>query len=189
MSRSEELPGYLAGRQFSIYQDDRSKWRTKSLFWELVPKQDRAAFQPLYTLYEEDIERDGVTYPSLKKIYMSYDHIPGAEWEFANEHLGGWEHWEILATSSMKQIKAAIASWRKEMEIKHKAMAIKSMIKSAKEDGAKGLSAAKYLADKGYLSQRGRPSKEEVERERKLAANISSEMEEDLARIQLTLVK
>ena len=179
---------HMKGTKFSIYKNENSKWRTKSLFWELTPEEDRKKLPAIYTLYDEDSERDGKPYKSLKKLYMSYDHIPGAEWEFANNHLGGWEHWEILANSSMKPIKDAIALWRKEMEIKHKALAIKSMIKSAREDGAKGLSAAKYLADKGYVSQRGRPSKEEVDRERKFQAAISSEYEEDLERIALKLV-
>lgn len=177
----------LAGNSNSIFKDHLSRWRTKSMFWDISGETQRGE-HTLYTLYDEDIVRDGKTYLSLKKIYFSYDHIPFNEYDFANEHLGGWTHWNILANNSAAPIRDAIASWRTELEIKLKSMAIKSMIKSAKEDGVKGFSAAKYLADKGYATIRGRPSKEEVARERKIAAGISQELEEDMERIGLTLV-
>ena len=173
----------------NIWKDHLSRWRTKSLFWEMSADAQRKSVPPLYTMYEDDIVRDGVTYPSLKKIYFSYDHIPYNEYDFANEHLGGWSHWTVLATSAAALIKDNIESWRTELEVKYKAMAIKQMIASAKNDGVKGFSAAKYLADKGYATTRGRPSKDEVEKELKIAAAISNELEEDIARIGLTIVK
>lgn len=170
------------------FKDALSKWRTASLFWDACEPHQRGP-HTIYTLHEEDIVRDGKTYKSLKKIYMSYDHIPFHEYEFANDWLGGWPHWDMMATRGVVIIRNAISSWRMELEIKLKSMAIKSMIKSAREDGVKGFSAAKYLADKGYATVRGRPSKEEIEREKKMAAGISQELEEDMERIGLTLVK
>ncbi len=53
---------------------------------------------------------------------------------------------------------------------------------------AKGVNAAKYLAEKGYLPKRGRPSKEEVERERKIQAGVNKELESDMERIGLKVV-
>ena len=182
------LQSYLGGNSNSIFKDHLSRWRTKSMFWEISGETQRGT-HTLYTLYEDDIVRDGQTYKSLKKIYFSYDHIPFNEYDFANDCLGGWTHWNLLATGAAAPIRDAIASWRTELEIKLKSMAIKSMIASARDDGVKGFSAAKYLADKGYATVRGRPSKEEVERERKVAAGISQELEEDMERIGLTLVK
>ena len=61
------------------------------------------------------------------------------------------------------------------------------MIASGDND-AKGVNAAKYLAEKGYLSKRGRPSKEEVERERKIQAGVSKELEGDMERLGLKVV-
>lgn len=186
--RTFEETKELLSRNTNQWKDDKSRWRTRSLFWELANNEQRANFTPPYTTYSEDIERDGKHYRSLKKLYMSYDHVPGLEYDFATECLGGWEHWCLLATAKTA-LANIIAEWRAELEVKQRAEAIKAMLKTAKEEGGKGFSAAKYLADKGYAPQRGRPSKEEVERERKIQAGIGAELEEDLARIQLTLVK
>jgi len=170
------------------YRDNMNRWRTRSLFWETSLDNQRGDYT-LYTLKDYDIERDGRTYKSLYLLYISYDHVPFNEYEFANNHLGGWNHWETLSTKAHVDIRNAIASWRNEIEIKLKAEAIRAMIKSAREDGVKGFSAAKYLADKSYAPTRGRPSKEEIARERKIASGISQELEEDMERIGLTLVK
>jgi hypothetical protein len=52
------------------------------------------------------------------------------------------------------------------------------------------MKAAKYLADKGYavLNKRGRPSSEEVERELRVQAGASKELEDDMKRLGLSVV-
>ena len=85
------------------YKDDLGRYRTQSLFWELRHGVDTSKYPPVFTTKDEDIERDGVEYKSLKKIYMSYDHIPGFEYEFALEHLGSWDHWNKLANDTIPE--------------------------------------------------------------------------------------
>ena len=58
------------------------RFRTQSLFWELRYGVDEK-YPPVFTLKAEDIEREGIQYLSLKKIYMTYDHVPGLEYDFA----------------------------------------------------------------------------------------------------------
>lgn len=172
----------------SQMKDDLQRYRTQSLFWELrYGTEDK--YPPIFTLKSENIERDGVTYYSLKKIYMSYDHVPNMEYDFALDAFGSWDHWNKLANDTIPMIKDEIKSWREELDIKLKAQGLKALINAARDNDAKGVQAAKYLAEKGYAPKRGRPSKEEVERELKQEAGIKKQLESDLERIGLKAVK
>lgn len=158
-----------------MFKDTGGKWLTLALFWE----ERHPKYEPSFTLKDYDIERDGKQLPSLKHIYLSFE--DPTEYSFATEVLGGWEHWQALCDSY--KLKPYIAKWRDELEIKLRSTAIRAMVNSAKVDGSKGLSAAKYLAEKGWEKKRGRPSKDEVEKERKIAAGVSKEIADDLARM------
>lgn len=170
------------------YKDDGGRYRTQSLFWELRHQVDTAKYPPVFTLHEHDIERDGVTYISMKKLYMAYDHIPGYEYEFAIDVLGSWDHWNKLANDTVPRIKDTIQVWRDEVDIRLKALGLKALIHASKDNDAKGVQASKYLVEKGYATKRGRPSKEEVERELKADTKLKKEFESDLERIGLKVV-
>jgi hypothetical protein len=165
-------------------KDRQGRHRTQSLFWET--RSDEKGYVPLFTRKDYDHTVAGVTYPSLKKIYLSYDHIPEFEYEFAMDIFGSWDHWDGLANDSI--FKKEIRVWRQELEIKLKAQAIRGVISASRSDDAKGVQAMRYLADKGYAPKRGRPSKEEVERERKIAAGVKDDLAEDMARLGLTVI-
>lgn len=114
---------------------------------------------------------------------MSYDHIPGYEYEFAEEVLGGWEHWQLLCSYAIKE---QVKQWREELNIKLKAKAIRSIIQTATSNDKSALQAAKYLADEGYIQKeqtRGRPSKEEKERALRESQMIKDELDDDLKRL------
>lgn len=188
---SEPLPeGYVPpsreeyARWHPYIRDDRGMIRTSSLFWESRKDRDTVA---LWTNKDRDYVVDGVVYPSLKKIYLSYDHTPGAEYEFALDVFGSWEYWVKLTKSSVRNL---IQDWRDEVEIKLKAEAIRAMIVASRSDDAKGVAAAKWLADKGYAPKRtaGRPSTEEVARERKQAAVVNQDLSEDMKRLGLQVI-
>lgn len=163
-------------------KDHDGRWRTASLFYE----KRNEAMTPLWTLKDEDYEVDGITYPSLKKIYFSYDHTPGLEYEFAKETFNSWDHWVKLCNSGLRAI---FAEWREELDIKLKANSIRSIIKATKRGDAAGVSAARYIAEKGYAPKRGRPSKEELERTKRIEAGVEKELEDDLERMKLAIVK
>jgi len=163
------------------FKTPQGKFRTQSLFWEYrVPEA-----VPIFTIKDEDHEVDGVVYKSLKKLYMAYDHIPEFEYEFAKEVLGGWGHWNAIVKN--KLFTNLVSRWRLEKEVELQAKAYSAMIHTAMFEGSKGTTAAKFLAEKGWKGTgRGRPSKEEVERERKQQAALMDEFTEDLERIGLT---
>lgn len=162
----------------SPFRDKNGQWLTRALFLETRS----ANFEPMFTLKDDDFEG----YPSLKKIYMAYSHVPGCEYDFANEHLGGWVHWCKVAGS---QIGPHVAQWREELTIKLKADAMKNIILSSLGDGAVALQAAKYIDSSGYNMKRGRPSKLEKEAKLKQDTAINKEIEEDLKRLKLKAVK
>jgi hypothetical protein len=101
---------------------------------------------------------------------------------------GSWDHWNKLANDTLPAIKDEIKSWREELDIKLKALGLKALIHASRDNDAKGVQASKYLAEKGYETKRGRPSKEEIERERKIQAGARKELETDMERIGLKIV-
>ena len=169
--------------KFTNLKDSQGKLRTNSLFVELVDSD----LEPVFTLKDRDYNKNGKTYPSLKKLYMAYDHIPGFEYEFALDTFGSWDHWQRLVSASI-QIQEAIKSWRDELDVRIKAKNLKAVIRHAEDDDPKGLQAAKYLIEKGYAPKRGRPSKEEVEREIKANEKVKQQFKDDLERIGLRAV-
>jgi hypothetical protein len=178
--------------KFSDLKDKLGRFRTQSLFWEFAflnnLREEENVLDPIWTIKDYDIEKEGIVYPSLKQIYMSYDHIPGFEYDFAMEVFNSWDHWVKLTDSSNASLRTEFKAWREELEIKIKANAIRAVMQKSKMDDAQGFNAAKYLADKGYAPTRGRPSKEEVEREKKIQAGVSKELESDMERLGLKVI-
>lgn len=166
-------------------KDVRGAWRTSSLFYEYPDN----GYTPLWTIMDTDryITEHNTTYPSLKQIYLSYEHVPGNEYDFALDIIGSWEHWTRLCKSP--RLRDIIATWREELEVKIRSNAVKSIIKTSAEGSAAGATAARWLAEKGYAPSRGRPSKAEKEGHLKQDAKIQDEIDDDLMRVGLKAVK
>jgi len=162
-------------------KDTIGKFRTQSLFYEYAYG-TKSKYPIFFTVKDYDYTApDGVTYPSLFKLYMSYDHIPGYEFDFATEILDGWEHFQLLLDN--KLFAPLFKKAREQKEIQLQANAIKKLIQSDRND------AARYIAGKEWKSLRGRPSNEEVARERKIQAGVKDALADDMARIGLVAVK
>jgi hypothetical protein len=132
----------------SNFKDSMGRWFTKSLFFETArtDQKDRV----LFTLKEEE----HLGYPSLKEMYL--DTEDPTEYDFAVEHLGGWNHWKAL--TKCKWFAPYLADWRDEMEVRVRSRGIKSLISHSLTP--KGQTSAKWLAEKGWLDKkRGAPSK------------------------------
>lgn len=152
---------------------------TQSLFFEICGSDKSKA---IYTLKEHDHEVNGVTYKSLKRIYLSYANPH--EYEFATENFYSWRHWERVCKNGL--IAPYVQEWRDELEIKLRSMGVKEHIRQIQEGGKGALAAARYLANKEWLDKRGagRPTKDEVNRELKSVANTKKVVASDLARIR-----
>lgn len=161
-------------------KDSLGRYRTTSLFWE-----HRSPHYPyLWVLGEEDVEKDGKVVPSLKRLYLSYDHIPGFEYEFVQDLFGSWEHWQRLLESP--EVSSHIQRWRDELEIKNRTKQFRLLMKSAEQGD---MAAAKFLVDKlDPAPKRGRPSKAEKEMRLKQTTEEKKEMDEIQSRV-LSLVE
>ena len=148
------------------------KFRTQSLFLELGYGADA-----LFTLKDQDHEHDGTTYLSMKRLYLEFE--DPTEYEFANTVLLGWKHWQRMCEN--KVIRKHIDEWREELEVKLRSQAIRDAIQEAKKGH---FQAAKWVADRGWSTRgAGRPSKADVEHEKKVQARIDNEYSGDVVRM------
>lgn len=174
---SENLKVWLPNKNDLL--DDSGSPRTQSIFLEVGYSQDA-----VYTLKNRDYEYKGKLYRSLGLLYVAQS--DPTEYDFANNYLLGWKHWERICDN--KILRRYIDEWRAELEIKIRSEAIKELMNQSKKGK---LAASRFLADRGWAQRTaGRPTKSEIEREKKLAANIADEYGEDVARMShLQVVK
>jgi len=163
-------------------KDSMGRYRLTSLFWETRTSKD---LEPLWTTKDEDYKVGGKTYPSLKAIYLSYHHVPKAEYEFAIHNFGSWAHWDALTRSGC--MSAIIEQWREELSVRIKCNAIKHIFTASNESSPTGVNAARYLAEEGYLPKKaGRPTSKEKARHLAIGNQVRSEFEDDAARLNIT---
>lgn len=161
-------------------------FQTKGLFYELTLPDDRKVMGTSWTLKEDDLEADGMVYRSMKKFYLETEDV--TEYDFAMAALGSYKHWERVLESPI--IRPHIDQWRKELNLKLKARAMRSIIKTATEEDKWTFQAMKYLADNDYLdkkNKRGRPSKDEIKAELRKEVEINKTFKDDAERIGLKL--
>ena len=153
-------------------KDDQGKPITQSLFLELGYNE-----HAVYTLKEQDYEYNGKIYPSLKRLYLEFE--DPTEYEFATTYLLGFKHWKRIYAN--KQLGPHIDEWREELEMRLRSKACKALLESAKGGS---FNAAKWFADRGWANKgAGRPSKEEIEREKKFQARVDSDYGQDIVRL------
>lgn len=133
-----------------------------------------------FTLKDHDHEG----YVSLYRLYMECD--DPTEYLFATQHLGGWAHWERLCECDF--FKPYVARWRKELELRFRANALRNIHALANSPSARDkLSANKILLDgkwgKDEAKGRGRPSKQEIKNEATRMAELDRQLSDDLERI------
>lgn len=149
---------------------------TQSLFLEIGYNTQYAIF----TLNDEDKEYDGKTYPSLKKLYLESE--DPTEYRFAKKYLLGWKHWRRLNDNAI--LRVHFDEWREELEVAMRSEAVLSIVDmTTSEQG--NFQAAKWLADRGWDKRgAGRPSKAELEREKRISERIGDELGADIIRMQ-----
>jgi len=166
----------MAKGKKSEYTDTMGRFRTKSLFVETIDTpQKQAGMLPIYSLKG----REG--YIDIHEMYIEISDV--TEYEFAMKAFNSWKHFKHL--ESLKWFSVFLEEWREELEVSIRSKSIKGMLEVATQEGAKGITAAKWLADKGWIKTRGRPSKEEVTREVKQHAGIQQAISEDARRLGL----
>lgn len=160
------------------YRDIHNRFRTLSLFVEFAGRSPNN-LDPIWTLKEYDVEKDGKVYPSFRKLYMEYS--DPTEYKLAMDIFGSWDHWQKIVTNNM--IYPYIEKYREELEIKLRSESLKSVIELAKVPDVKNIQAAKWIASGQWKHGKGRPSKEDKIREARKEARIQNDIEDDLDRV------
>lgn len=153
--------------------DELGRPITQSLFLEMGYTSNA-----VYTLKDVDYTYKGKLYPSAKRLYLELG--DPTEYEFATKYFLGWDHWQRICAN--KLVSEHIMKWRDELEVKLRSQAVRMNIEAAKNGNYQ---AAKWLADRGWLTRAaGRPSKAEVAKELKVAADIQNEYGADVIRLK-----
>lgn len=155
----------------SKFKDGQGRWFTLSLFLEKANVPEAA----LYSIRGYDNHKNGKDYPSLRRLYVEEGDV--TEYIFANKYLGGWEHW--LQLQECNWLKPYIDEWRKELEVKIKAEAIRGVIQEAKSGSKNALAACKWLADKKLIGENSRKKVKEEIKEK-----VSAEIEEHIVALE-----
>ena len=147
---------------------DGGHYLTKGLFYEF--KYQTKLTEIPYNLKE----RDWKGTRSMYQIFMSC----GSEYEAAQLLLNSWKHWEVLCKSPW--FVPHIEAWREEREIREAALGKATLIDQA-ESG--NVAAAKVLLEGAKKRKAGRPTKDEVEGEKKKAAAVDNKVTDILTRM------
>lgn len=151
-------------------------FRTKSLFYETTNEEDK--YYAFFTLQDDDLKVGKKVYPSVRKLYLAI--ADPTEYYFAIELFGTWEHWEHIASTAWMSKKLNV--YRRELEVMLKAVSVKSLMKASTRDNSVGISASKYLIDKGWSAL---ASKASTFKPASVKA-ISKEVEDDLKRMGIS---
>lgn len=132
-------------------------------------------------LFEELQAADTVSKPVFKlsdwrEVYLKVG--DPTDYKAAMELIGDWDHWQLLANNPV--FKAHLDEWRKEVIAAIKSEAIQTLIKHSK--GINGTSAAKYLAEHGYVEK---PKKSRQTKK----TDTDDETSDDFKRLGLRSVK
>lgn len=152
--------------------DSSGRPMTQSLFLET-----QYSVYSIYTLKDDDHEYNGKLYPSIKKLYLATE--DPTEYIFATTYLLGIKHWYRIYENKLMQ--DHIDQWRFELELKLRSKGVRQLISAANKGSQ---SAAKFLVDKGWADRAaGRPSKEELAKEKKIRMDIEDEYADDFKRL------
>lgn len=164
------------------YINNQNVALTKALFWENYQTAAHPKYLPVFCLYGQ---RPGLI--SCQETFIAERDPSGRKW--AMKYLKDWNHFQkLLKTSYFKE---AYDHWCEELEAIMQSEAlerIQELMSSDKE--ATAFAASKYIAEKAWKekpTKRGRPSKAELEGEKKRLLELSEEERDDLTRIGLVV--
>lgn len=161
----------------SKFKDEKGRYLTQGLFLEERYNTNLAVF----TLDGEDKVYKGKTYLSLKRLYL--EACDPIEYNFAKTNLYDWKHWQKMTNN--KFVREHVDQWRKELELYLVSEGVQTLVGLAMDDSS--YQAAKYLASRGWdVSERGRPSNDQIKEEIKKRADDAAEYQEDFKLLSLT---
>jgi len=163
------------GYSYEIFYGDNTKHlRTKCHFREFPHNSRELGVEPVFTL--RDWDTDGCI--SLRRVYLEVS--DPTEYEFAQKVFGSWDVW--LRVREAHWFQDTYLKMKRELEAKVTSMGYREI--EAKAD--KHVSAAKYLADKGWTKKagtKGRPTKQSIREAAHDIAREDRQIDEDYKRL------
>lgn len=168
-------------KSWTKFRDPHGRLRTKSMFEETItPDLVARGIEPVYTLLTASKSKFGL--PSV------YDHFMNAKdptgYTTATSMFESWLHWERIF--STKQLESYLTLWNSELAVAMKADAIKAMYVTAVTEGSKGITAAKYIAEKGWIKSTTLTKKEREKQDMDLqkAKIAAAQVDDDMKRME-----
>lgn len=165
----------------SPYRNDSNGLLLRALF---VETNVHSPALSLYTLKRHDHELNGKIYPSLYLLYMATEDV--TEFEFASKYMESFTHWERLCECTW--FKDHVSQWRKELELKIRAKALRTIIQESKSSSKNAFVASRFLVEKGWKDKpegrgAGRISKEEIKKEAHQLVLMDNDIKSDFDRL------
>lgn len=170
-------------KDISRFKNASGSWLLKPIFFEFDDAEKNRA---IFTLKGEDHTSKGVTYPSLRRLYLECG--DDTEYYFAETHFGGWPHWKRLISCSW--FMDYLSEIREELKAKQAADAKLRIREIAGNKADKGsLQANRLLLEESKKSDNpvGRPSKESINRRAQELVEDQAQLQEDLERITASI--
>jgi len=144
----------------------------------------RDGVQPSFTVKNEHVQKEGVLYPSLRRVYMEC--MDPTEELFVQEvFLGDWEHWDRIKDNDILRTALKYEEWEEELSVKLRSFGIRSVLDEVRNQGKSAFSAAKWLAEGQWKhTKRGRPSNEEKARREREESQILQDLHDDIQRVK-----
>lgn len=159
------------------YKDKLNRPLTLALFKETNNTPEE--YPPVYTLKDDD---EGKLL-SAKRIYMEAG--DPTEYEAAMRITGCWQTWQKIVSSNW--FKPYITEWREELEIKLRSDAYKTIAKMSTMDASStAYNASRFIAEGKYKAseaKRGRPTKADIMREKRIQAQLDKDLTDDFERL------
>lgn len=169
----------------SIYgtlRADNNKYRTESLFYEMG--RGSTGLAPVFTLKESDHKG----YLSIRRKYLEI--ADPTEYKFAMKMFRSWDHWKTLCNSTF--FKPHLKRMREELRSKLASDRYFEILETAQsaKGTATGVSASKWISEnfgepEEKKSKRGRPSKQDIDNEKRRLAQEAEDFSEDAERLGL----
>lgn len=149
---------------------------TKTLFFE-TSGADKSSV--LYSLKNEDHTYKGITYPSLRRLYLEMG--DETEYLFGEEYFLNYPHLQKLL--KLPWFLSEIEGWRQELRLRNTALGLKGIVEKAQKGDLK---AQQFLVSRSWEKSSpgaGRPSKKSVQQEAMKIVRERSDFDEDFDRI------
>lgn len=171
------------------YRVEGGPYLTKALFYELSDHPQYVQFtvkEQDHKVTETNKDFGGRLLPSLQRIFVEHVLYDPTEVGFADHVFGLWDPWDRICQSPT--VLPHIEKWRREADIRRKALAFQQIVSEAANGGKSAMAAAKFLIDepwkvKDARTKDGRAARKEV-RETAEEAFKRTAIEDDLKRLR-----